>query len=91
MGISDFKLRIAFWNNVLGRLGGLKNESHSLKKRHLYVVVNPGGFSSVSEKYHINCFSSAKSFRDSKVSFGLETTVIWFFHDWVSCRSPAAA
>ena len=35
-GISNFKLRIVFWNNFFGRLGDLKNESHFLNKRHLY-------------------------------------------------------
>ena len=34
-GISNFNLRIVFWDNFFGRLGDLKNESHSLKKRHL--------------------------------------------------------
>ena len=28
----NFKLRIVFWNNVFGRLGDLKKESHFLKK-----------------------------------------------------------
>ena len=37
-GISNFKLRIAFLNNFLGRLEDLKNESHFLKKRHLYLT-----------------------------------------------------
>ena len=39
-GISNFKLRIVFWNNVFGRLGDLKNESHFLKKRHCYTFFN---------------------------------------------------
>ena len=29
---SNFKLRIVFWNNFLGSLGDLKNESYFLKK-----------------------------------------------------------
>ena len=34
-GILIFKFRIIFWNIFFWRLGGLKNESHFLKKRHL--------------------------------------------------------
>ena len=30
--ISNLKLRIVFWNNIFGRLGDFKNESHFLKK-----------------------------------------------------------
>ena len=29
---SNFKLRMVFWNNLFGRLGDLKNESHLWKK-----------------------------------------------------------
>jgi len=34
-GISNFKLRIVFWNDFFGRLEYLKNESHFLKKSRL--------------------------------------------------------
>ena len=32
-GISNFKLRIVFWNDFFGRLGGLKNKSHFFWKK----------------------------------------------------------
>ena len=35
-GNLNFKLRIVFWNIFFWRFGDLKNESHFLKKSHLY-------------------------------------------------------
>ena len=38
-GISNFKLRIVFWNNFFGNLVDLKNEPHFLKKSTFTCVV----------------------------------------------------
>ena len=53
VGNLDFKLRIVFWNIFFWRFGDLKNESHFLKKSHLYQVEV---FYWV-QKWRYNCFS----------------------------------